>query len=463
MNKITIKSVTQEEVNIGRSEFKGWVKTHRQSKNVSFIELVDGTSVKGLQLVIEPNLPTYESIAAKITTGSSIVVKGELVESPAKGQKYELQVLEIELLGEADPETYKLQKKGHTLETLREYMHLRPRTSTHGAVFRTRSALAFAVHKFFQERNFYYVQTPIVTTSDCEGAGEMFQVTTLDLEKVPLEKDKVDYTQDFFKKQAHLTVSGQLEGEAFALALSNIYTFGPTFRAENSNTSRHLSEFWMIEPEMAFCDLSQDIKVAEEFIKYLVSYAFEHCAEDLDYLHKRDWVNKKLVNNLQSVIDTPAKVIEYTDAIEILEKSGKKFEFPVSWGIDLQAEHERFLTEQYIKGPVFVTNYPKNIKAFYMKLNDDDKTVTAMDLLTPGIGEIIGGAQREDREDVLAMRMREVGLVPEEYDWYLELRRYGGVPHAGFGLGFERLLMYITGIQNIRDVIAFPRYPGYGG
>ena len=463
MNKYSIKQVNDNQLQLGNYEFKGWIKTHRQSKNVSFIELTDGTSIKGLQLVIEPSLETYINIASKITTGASIAVIGELVTSPAKGQKYEFQVKTISLIGEADPETYKLQKKDHTLEILRENLHLRPRTTTLGAVFRIRSELSFAIHNFFRSKGFYYVQTPIITTADCEGAGEMFKVTTLDLLNVPLIEKKVDWSKDFFQAPSHLTVSGQLEGEAFALALSKIYTFGPTFRAENSNTARHLAEFWMIEPEMAFCELLDNMQVADEFIKYLINFAFTNCASDLDFLHSRDWVKKDLRQNLENVLTKPAVSIEYTEAVKILEESKKKFDYPVKWGIDLQAEHERFLTEVHFKAPIFVINYPKDIKAFYMKLNSDEKTVTAMDMLAPGIGEIIGGAQREDRYEILAEKMKSIGLTPQDYWWYLDLRKYGSVPHSGFGLGFERLLMYITGMTNIRDVIPVPRFPGNGG
>lgn len=442
-------------------ELSGWAKTHRQSKNVSFIELTDGSSVAGLQLVIEPQLESYQSVAALISTGAAIRAKGKVTSSPAKGQSYEMQVAEIALVGAADPENYPLQKKGHSLEFLREILHLRPRSNTLGAVFRIRSRAAYAVHSFFQKHGFVNVHTPIITTSDCEGAGEMFRVTTLDLANLPIIQGKIDYSQDFFAAEASLTVSGQLEGEISALALSNIYTFGPTFRAENSNTTRHLSEFWMIEPEMAFCDLEGNMQIASQFIAYLIRDLLENCRDDLTFLSQRDWVKDDFLSTIENVASAKFEVLPYTDAIVALEKSGKSFEFPVFWGMDLQAEHEKYLTDEYIRGPVFVINYPKDIKAFYMRANDDQKTVAAMDLLVPKLGEIIGGSQREEREDVLLHRIREMKLPEENYWWYLELRRYGTVPHAGFGLGFERFLMYITGMQNIRDVIPFPRYPGY--
>ncbi len=457
-NSFKFADLQLKKVSLGEYQVSGWVKTHRQSKNISFIELSDGSSVKGLQLVIEPNLATYAPIADRVSTGSSIIVSGKLVESPAKGQTHEFQVSEIALVGEADPEKYFLQKKHHGLDTLRENLHFRPRSNTFGAVFRIRSNVAFAVHKFFKERGFYYIHTPIITTSDCEGAGEMFQVTTLKPGNA-----KVDYTQDFFKAPAFLTVSGQLEGEIFATALGKIYTFGPTFRAENSNTSRHLSEFWMIEPEISFCDLAQDMQVASDFIKYLISYTLEESAADLEFLHQAEWCVPNLRANLEAVVNKPAEVLEYTEAIKILENATQAFEYPVSWGIDLQSEHERYLTEKHVQGPVFVINYPKTIKPFYMRLNDDEKTVTGMDLLTPGIGEIIGGGQREDRLDLLTHRMQAQGLDVSNYWWYLQLREFGSVPHAGFGLGFERFLMYVTGMKNIRDVIPVPRYPGHGG
>lgn len=442
-------------------ELSGWVKTHRQSKNVSFIELTDGSSVAGLQLVIEPQLESYKPIAGLISTGAAVSVKGKVSVSPAKGQSYEMQVSEILLIGAADPESYPLQKKGHSLEFLREILHLRPRSNTLGAVFRIRSRAAYAVHSFFQERGFVNVHTPIITTSDCEGAGEMFRVTTLNMANLPVNQGKVDYAQDFFSAEASLTVSGQLEGEIFASALSNIYTFGPTFRAENSNTTRHLSEFWMIEPEMAFCDLEGNMQIASQFIAYLISDLLENCREDLTFLSQREWVKDDFLATIEKVATARFEVLKYSDAIAVLEKSGKNFEFPVQWGIDLQAEHERYLTDEYIGGPVFVVDYPKDIKAFYMRMNEDGETVAAMDLLVPKLGEIIGGSQREERSGHLLRRIQEMKLPEENYWWYLELRKFGSVPHSGFGLGFERFLMYVTGMTNIRDVIPFPRYPGY--
>ena len=461
MQKLTVKLVNQDKYPIGEYTIEGWVKTHRRSKNVSFIELSDGTTIKGLQLVINPELETYTPLADEITTGSSISAIGELVESPAKGQKYEFQVKEINLIGGANPETYPLQKKGHTLEYLREILHLRPRSNIIGAVMRVRSEASMAVNKFFHDRGFYYIHTPFITTSDCEGGGEMFRVTTLDQENLPLADGKVDYTQDFFKEEAFLTVSGQLNVEIYATSLGKTYTFGPTFRAENSNTARHLSEFWMIEPEVAFYDINENVKLAEDFIKTLISNVLENCPEEMEFFQKRDWTKNDHIKLLTSVAESSFEVMEYTEAINILEKSGKKFEFPVKWGIDLQAEHEKFLCEQHVRGPVVVINYPKEIKAFYMKLNDDQKTVRAMDVLVPRLGEIIGGSEREERHDVLLNRIKESGLPEEHYWWYLELRKFGTVPHSGFGLGFERFLMYVTGMQNIRDVIPFPRHPGY--
>jgi asparaginyl-tRNA synthetase len=463
MNLHSIRDIHDDKVPAKAIQISGWVKTHRQSKSVAFIELSDGSSVKGLQLVIEPGLASYAAVADRIHTGASVSVEGNLVPSPAKGQKFEMQVENISLVGEADAESYPLQKKGHTLEFLREHMHLRLRSNTLGAVFRVRSVASMAVHEFFQSRGFVYAQTPIISTADCEGAGEMFQVTTLDLAKTPkLPDGKVDFSQDFFGAKASLTVSGQLEGEIFATALMNAYTFGPTFRAENSNTSRHLAEFWMIEPEMAFCNLEGNMEIAQDFILYVITQVLERCKDDLEFLWQREWVEPGLKEALEKLVNTPKfSALTYTEAISILEKSGEKFEFPVSWGIDLQSEHERYLTDKHIGGPVFVTDYPKDIKAFYMRLNDDGKTVRAMDLLVPRLGEIIGGSQREERHEVLQQKILDMGLPLEEYWWYLELRKYGTVPHAGFGLGFERLLMYMTGMQNIRDVISFPRFPGF--
>jgi asparaginyl-tRNA synthetase len=429
---------------------KGWVRTRRDSKGFSFLELNDGSCLANLQVIIDAGIPGYDQIA-HLTTGASVIVQGNLVASPAQGQKWELRATSLELVGVADS-NYPLQKKGHTQEFLRTIAHLRPRSNLFGAMFRMRSKLAFAIHQFFQERDFVYVHTPIITASDCEGAGEMFRVTTL--------KGNIDEKSDadFFSKQTYLTVSGQLEGEAFACALSNIYTFGPTFRAENSNTARHAAEFWMIEPEMAFCDLEGDMDLAEEFIKSMARYVVEHCAEDLALFSK--FVDKGLNERLKFVVERPFVRTPYTEAIEILKKSGKQFEFPVEYGLNLQSEHERFLTEEHFKSPVTVFNYPRSIKPFYMRLNDDGKTVTAMDVLVPGIGEVIGGAQREERLEQLLDNMKLHKLRPEDYWWYLDLRKYGSVPHAGFGLGFERLLMFLTGVSNIRDVIPFARTPG---
>src|SRR6266496_474700 len=429
---------------------KGWVRTRRDSKGFSFLELNDGSCLTNLQVVIDAGTPGYEHIA-QFTTGASAIIEGKLVPSPAAGQKCELRAAKIELIGAADV-SYPLQKKGHTQEFLRTIAHLRPRSNLYGAVFRLRSKLAFAVHQFFQERDFVYVHTPIITGSDCEGAGEMFRVTALkgNIDEKPLT--------DFFGKRTYLTVSGQLEGETFACALSNIYTFGPTFRAENSNTARHAAEFWMIEPEMAFCDLQGDMDLGEEFVRAMARYALEHCAEDLGLFAK--FVDKGVNDRLKFVVERPFVRVPYTEAIEILTKAGRKFEFPVQYGLNLQSEHERFLTEEHYKSPVTVFNYPREIKPFYMRLNDDAQTVTAMDVLVPGIGEVIGGAQREERLDQLQENMKFHKLRPEDYWWYTDLRRYGTVPHAGFGLGFERLLMFLTGVSNIRDVIPFARTPG---
>src|SRR5216117_554962 len=417
---------------------KGWVRTRRDAKGFSFLELNDGSCLANLQIVVDAGTPGSEDIA-HFTTGACVIVEGRLVPSPAAGQKWEMQAARIEIVGPADT-TYPLQKKGHTLEFLRTIAHLRPRSNLFGAVFRTRSRLALAVHQFFQERDFVYVHTPIITASDCEGAGEMFRVTAL--------KGNIDEKPqaDFFGKPTYLTVSGQLEGEAFACALSNIYTFGPTFRAENSNTARHAAEFWMIEPEMAFCDLQADMDLGEAFIKAMARCALEHCAEDLAFFSK--FVDKGLNERLKFVVERPFTRVPYTEAIEILNKSGRKFEFPVSYGSNLQSEHERFLTEEHFKSPVTVFNYPREIKPFYMRVNDDAKTVTAMDVLVPGIGEVIGGAQREERLDQLLENMKFHRLRPEDYWWYIDLRKYGTVPHAGFGLGFERLIMFLTGVAN---------------
>lgn len=440
---------------------QGWVRTRRDAKAFSFLEVNDGSSLKGLQVIVDASLPDYAQLA-RAGTGASVEVRGRLVESKGQGQKWEVVASALTVLGEADA-TYPLQKKGHTLEFLREIAHLRPRSNLFGAVFRVRSRLAYAVHQFFQERNFHYIHTPIITASDAEGAGDMFRVTTLDLEQPPRGADgRVDHSRDFFGRKTFLTVSGQLEGEIFAHALSNIYTFGPTFRAENSNTSRHAAEFWMIEPEVAFCDLAGNMDLAEAFVKHLIRDARTHCAADLEFFSK--FVDKDLLPRLDFVLERPFQRCSYTEAVEILTQSGRSWEHPVSWGANLQAEHERFLTEEHFKCPVTVYNYPRAIKAFYMRVNDGDapdrQTVAAMDLLVPGIGEIIGGSQREERLDRLREGMALHHLDEKAYWWYLDLRRYGSVPHAGFGLGFERLLMFVTGVSNIRDVIPFARTPG---
>ena len=429
---------------------KGWVRTRRDAKGFSFLELNDGSCLANLQAVVDADTPGAEQLA-ELSTGASAIVEGKLVPSPAPGQKWELRATRLELVGRADT-SYPLQKKGHSLEFLRTIGHLRPRSNLFGAIFRTRSKLAFAVHQFFQKRDFVYVHTPIITSSDCEGAGEMFRVTTL--KGKPDEKPEAD----FFGRPTYLTVSGQLEGEAFACALSNIYTFGPTFRAENSNTARHAAEFWMIEPEMAFCDLQGDMDLAEEFIRSMARFTLEQCAEDLALFAK--FVDRNVTARLQFVVERPFVRVPYADVVDILLKSGKAFDFPVSDGTNLQSEHERFITEEHFKAPVTVFNYPRTIKPFYMRLNEDAKTVTAMDVLVPGIGEVIGGAQREERLDQLFENMRFHHLEPEDYSWYADLRRYGTVPHAGFGVGFERLLMFMTGVANIRDVIPFARTPG---
>lgn len=436
---------------------KGWVRTKRGNKKVAFIALNDGTIVHNIQIVVD--LANFdEELMKRITTGACLRANGLLVESMGQGQHVELQATEIEIYGEADVETYPLQKKGHTLEFLREIAHLRPRTNTFGAIFRMRHAMAFAIHKYYNDRGFFYWHSPLITASDAEGAGEMFQVTTLDLNNVPRnEEGNIDYSQDFYGRQTSLTVSGQLEGELGALSLGKIYTFGPTFRAENSNTPRHLSEFWMIEPEMAFYELEDNMNLAEDFIKYLVKYALENCKDDLEFL--QSMYDKELIERLEFVVNNDFIRLKYTEAIEILEKADQKFEFPVGWGIDLQSEHERYLVEKHFKKPVILIDYPKEIKAFYMKQNNDGKTVRAMDVLFPKIGEIIGGSQREENLDKLIERMGEVGINPEDMKWYLDTRRFGSAPHSGFGLGFERLLLFVTGMVNIRDVIPFPRTP----
>ncbi len=440
----------------------GWVKTRRDSKDVCFVQLNDGSCPADLQVVISP--ANFDAdLLRRVTTGACIRVNGQLASSPAAGQALELQAMEVKVIGEADPATYPLQKKGHTMEFLRDIGHLRTRSNTFGSVFRVRTSLAQAIHSFFHEEGFLYVHTPIITASDCEGAGAMFGVSTLDMLNVPrvnegAQRGQVDFGQDFFGKPAYLTVSGQLEAEIFALAFTNVYTFGPTFRAENSNTPRHLAEFWMIEPEMAFCDLQDDMFFAEKFLKAIIARVMDECASDLEFFNKR--IDNSVLQTLENVVNSVFEHITYTEAIALLEKSGQTWEFPVSWGSDLQSEHERYLTEQVFKKPVIVVDYPREIKAFYMRANDDGKTVRAMDVLAPRIGEIIGGSQREERHDVLLNRITEQGLDPASYWWYLELRKYGSAPHAGFGLGFERLMLYLTGMKNIRDVIPFPRTPG---
>ncbi len=437
---------------------KGWVRTKRGNKNVSFIALNDGSTIRNMQIVCDGQ-KFSEELMKDITTGACLCVKGKLVESMGQGQSVEVQADNIEIYGKADPADYPLQKKGHSMEFLREIAHLRMRTNTFGCVMRIRNAMAFAIHKYFNEHGFFYLHTPLITESDCEGAGEMFQVTTMDLKNIPIDKEtgSVDFSTDFFGKQTALTVSGQLEGELGATALGKIYTFGPTFRAENSNTPRHLAEFWMIEPEMAFYDNSDNMELAEDFIKYLVQYALDNCKEDLEFLN--NMFDKGLIERLQSVVGIAFQRVTYTEAIEILEKCGEKFEFPVHWGTDLQSEHERFLVEKHFKKPVILTDFPKEIKAFYMKQNSDGKTVRGMDVLFPKIGEIIGGSERESSYDKIMNRINELNMDTANLWWYLDTRRWGTCPHAGFGLGFERLLLFVTGMQNIRDVIPFPRTP----
>ena len=436
---------------------KGWVRTKRGNKNVAFIALNDGSCVANIQIVVD--LASFDEEKLKlVTTGACLRVDGKLVESPASGQGVEVQAADIEIYGTADPETYPLQKKGHSLEFLRDIAYLRPRTNTFGAVLRIRHAMAFAIHKYFNDNGFYYLHTPLITGSDCEGAGAMFNVTTLDIANPPRTEDgKVDYSQDFFGKPCNLTVSGQLEGELGALSLGRIYTFGPTFRAENSNTPRHLAEFWMIEPEMAFYELEDNMELAEDFLKYLIRYALENCREDLEFMNKM-W-DKELIERLEFVLANDFVRLDYTEGIEILKASGRKFEFPCEWGCDLQSEHERYLVEEHFKRPVILINYPKEIKAFYMKQNEDGKTVRAMDVLFPKIGEIIGGSEREADYGKLSARVAELGMNEQDIWWYLDTRRWGSAPHSGFGLGFERLLLFVTGMGNIRDVIPFPRTP----
>jgi asparaginyl-tRNA synthetase len=442
----------------GEAEIAGWLRSARHAKDLSFLVLNDGSCLSGLQVVVEPTVPGYEEVARHLGNGDAVRVRGELVASPGSGQRYELRARELELVGKADPD-YPLQKKRHGFEYLRTIAHLRPRTNTIGAVLRVRSAAARAIHEFFQQRGFLLLHSPIITLSDAEGAGAMFRVTTLDPAAPPRRDGAVDFARDFFGAPAHLTVSGQLEAEIAALALGDVYTFGPTFRAENSNTSRHLAEFWMVEPEMAFCDLGGNAELAEAFLKHLFARVLEACPEDMAFFDER--IQPGAVATLRHVIDSPFERLPYGEAVARLERSGEAFEYPVRWGADLQSEHERWLAEEHVGRPVVVTDYPADIKAFYMYLNDDERTVRAMDVLVPRIGEIVGGSQREHRHDVLLRRMQAQGLSREPYWWYLELRRFGSVPHAGFGLGFERAVQFITGMANIRDVIPFPRVPGY--
>ncbi|MGD1816495.1 MAG: asparagine--tRNA ligase [Pleomorphochaeta sp.] len=437
---------------------EGWVRTKRDSKNVCFLELNDGSCLKGLQIVIDKAALNNNEILNRISTGASIIAKGPIVKSAGGNQNVEMLSTDITVIGEAGVD-YPLQKKRHSIEYLRDIAHLRARTNLIGAVMRVRNTLAYGIHEFFQQNGFVYVNTPLISTSDCEGAGEMFQVTTLDLNNVPKDEEgNVDYSKDFFNKMANLTVSGQLEGETYAMALKNIYTFGPTFRAENSNTKKHLAEFWMVEPEMAFCDLALDMEVAEDFLKFLFKKVLKECDEDMTFFS--NFVEKGVKETLEHVINSPFAHMTYTEAIEVLSKNNDNFEFPVEWGSDLQTEHERYLTEVHCKSPVIVTDYPKEIKAFYMKLNDDNKTVRGMDVLVPRLGEIIGGSEREADLETLKTRMKELDLNEKDYWWYLDLRKYGTVPHAGFGLGFERIVQYVTGVQNIRDVIPYPRTVG---
>ena len=458
MSWITIREIFADPAPLLEKELevRGWIRTQRTSKNLAFIELNDGSCFKNLQVVYGEELANFNE-ANKFPLGSALKISGTLLPSPAAGQPFELKAAAIDVIGLSSLD-YPLQKKRHSFEFLRTIPHLRPRTNTFMAVFRVRSLLAFAIHKFFHERGFVYVHTPIITGSDCEGAGQMFRVTTLDMQNPPLTEQKtVDFSRDFFGKETNLTVSGQLNVEGFCLAFNRVYTFGPTFRAENSNTQRHASEFWMIEPEIAFADLADNMRLAEDMMKYVIRFVLEQAPQEMEFFNR--FIDTQLLQRLQLVLDAKFEHISYSRAVELLQESGQKFNFPVEWGNDLQTEHERYLTEKVFKKPVFVTDYPKTIKAFYMRLNDDKRTVAAMDLLVPEVGEIIGGSQREERHDVLKSRITEMGLKTEDYEWYLNLRRFGGAPHAGFGLGFERAVMYLTGMENIRDVIPFPRTP----
>ncbi|HEX3871239.1 MAG TPA: asparagine--tRNA ligase [Pirellulales bacterium] len=459
MDKISVAEARKAESAGREARLQGWVRTRRDSKGgFSFLELNDGSCLGNLQVVADGKLPNYESDIKRLGTGASITVEGLIKASPAKGQATELQASRIEVHGLADPETYVLQKKQHSFEYLRTIAHLRPRTNTFGAIARIRNQVCRSIHDFFQEQGFLYIHPPIITASDCEGAGEMFKVTTMDLAKVPKAEGKIDFTQDFFNRPAYLTVSGQLQAEIFACSLGKVYTFGPTFRAENSNTSRHLAEFWMVEPEMAFFELKDNMDLAEAFLKRIFRDVLEHCQEDLELFNTR--IDDTVIKTLESIVDSEFLRVSYTEAVEALEKSGKTFEYSVAWGRDLQAEHERWLTEQKFGRPTILYDYPRTLKPFYMRVNDDEKTVRAMDILVPKVGEIIGGSQREERLHVLEARMAEQGLNPADYWWYLDLRRYGTVPHSGFGLGLERVVQFITGMANIRDVIPFPRTPG---
>jgi asparaginyl-tRNA synthetase len=459
MEKLSVAEARQSDAIGKHATLQGWIRTRRDSKGgFSFLELNDGSCFGNIQIVADAKLPNYESEIKHLSPGSSISVEGEVKASQGKGQATEVAAASVVVHGTADAEAYPLQKKGHSFEFLRTIAHLRPRTNTFGAIARVRNRVSYSIHQFFQDRGFIYLHTPIITASDCEGAGAMFKVTTLDLAKVPKREAAVDHAQDFFAKAAYLTVSGQLNGEAYACGLGKIYTFGPTFRAENSNTSRHLAEFWMVEPEMAFYELTDNMQIAEEFIKHILRDVLKDCAEEMQFFHER--VDKTVRERIEHIVSSDFIRLPYTEAVERLEKSGQTFEFPVSWGHDLQAEHERWLTEQEFKSPVILFDYPRSIKPFYMRVNDDGRTVRAMDILVPGVGEIIGGSQREERLDILQQRMAEQGLHPEPYWWYLDLRRYGTVPHSGFGLGLERILQFITGMGNIRDVIPFPRTPG---
>ncbi|HOS69819.1 MAG TPA: asparagine--tRNA ligase [Bacillota bacterium] len=456
MSSISIKQLYRSTGDYINKNIKvsGWVKTERTSKNFGFIELNDGSFFKNLQIVFEEGIENFNDVA-KLSVGSAIIAEGVLTESPGAKQPFELKADKIVIEGRSTPD-YPLQKKNHSFEFLRSIAHLRPRTNTFSAVFRVRSLVAYAIHRFFQDQGFVYVHAPIITGSDAEGAGEMFRVTTLDMDNPPrTEKGEVDFSKDFFGKSANLTVSGQLNVETFCMAFRNVYTFGPTFRAENSNTARHAAEFWMIEPEIAFAELSDNMELAENMVKYIINYVLENAPEEMEFFNR--FIDNTLLERLNNIVSSDFGVVTYTEAIDILKKSGVEFEYPVEWGIDLQTEHERYITEQVYKKPVFVINYPKEIKAFYMRMNDDGKTVAAMDLLVPGVGEIIGGSQREERLDVLEKKMDEMGLKKEDYWWYLDIRKFGGVKHAGYGLGFERIIMYITGMTNIRDVVPFPR------